>query len=323
MSLLASPSNMNPSSRGHFFEVLKHSVMCSGGRMEYRCVVGQQFMPASCRHPLEDTMQPALGLGLKPFALTGCLCVLCRFLDVPSGVAASGRKGRPSLEDANARQAALDAAATEAAQAQGSKPDEPLLITISSLEQQTFEAGSIEAFGKAVQQSSSPRYLRPDGPAQPIFDAYIYPDTLLQFTVSAEKGAVKEELLEKYLLQLPERDKYYLDYVVSVAVIMSPPTGSAQLAAEVAHASRVTTTTTTHKARLMVAVGLLQVPAEVYPEFKAPALRRDALPRVGKTVVRVVKAHAAMQSHPVQQMQRLRPAFSAARVGRVAHVGWV
>ena len=40
MSLLASPSNMNPSSRGHFFEVLKHGVMCSGGRMEYRCVVG-------------------------------------------------------------------------------------------------------------------------------------------------------------------------------------------------------------------------------------------------------------------------------------------
>ena len=145
--------------------------------------------------------------------------MICRFLDVPSNVSLSGRTGRPSSDVVLARQAALDAAATEAARAQGSKPDEPLLITIPSLEQQTFEAGSPEAFGKAVQQSSSPRYLRPDGPAQPIFDAYIYPGTLLQFTVSAEKGAVKEELLEKYLLQLPERDKYYLDYVVSVAVI--------------------------------------------------------------------------------------------------------
>lgn len=250
--------------------------------------------------------------------------MLCRFLDVPNSVSVKG-KGRPSSDVVLARQAALDAATAAAALSQGSSPDQPLLITIPSLEQQTFEAGSPKAFGKAVQQSSSPRYLRPDGLAQPIFDAYIYPDTLLQFTISAEKGAVREELLEKYLLQLPKRDKYYLDYVVSVAVIMSPPTGSAQLAAEVAHASRVTTTTTTttHNARLMDAVGLLQVPAEVYPEFKAPALKRDALPRVGKTVVRVVKAHAAMQSHPVQQMQRLRPAFSTARVGRVAHVGWV
>ena len=80
--------------------------------------------------------------------------------------------------------------------------------------------------------------------------------------------------------------------------------------------------------RLMDACGLLQVPAEVYTKFMAPPLRRAAksgqgLPRVGKTFVRVVKVQAAMQSHPVRQMQRVRPTFNAARVGRIAHVGWV
>ena len=151
--------------------------------------------------------------------MTDCLRVLYRFLDVPSNVSLSGRKGRPSSDVVLARQAALDAATAAAAQSQGPPPDQPLFITIPSLKQEPFESGSPEAFGKAVQQSSSPRYLRPDGPAQPIFDAYIYPNTFVQFTVSAEKDVVEAERLEQYLQQLPECDNYYLDFVVSVAVI--------------------------------------------------------------------------------------------------------
>ena len=236
MSLLASPSNMNPSSRGHFFEVLKHSVMRSGGRMTYR------------------------------------------FLDVPGSAPAAGRKGRPNSEYTDARLAALDAATTAAEQAQGSTPGQPLFITIPSLEQRTFASGSVNAFSAAVEQCSSPCYLRPDGPAQPIFDACIYPDTLLQYTVSPRKEGVNEEHLEQYLERLPPREQYYLDYVV---------------------------------------------PVDVYYEFKAPALKRGALPRVGKTYVRVVKVQAVMQSTVKQATGRLLPALTAARVRRLAHVGWV
>jgi len=176
MSLLASSTNMHPNSRGHFFEVLKHNVMCSGGRMAYR------------------------------------------FLDVPGGISASGRKGRPSSKYTDARQAALDAATTVVAQAHGSTPGQPLLITIPALEQRTFEADSVDAFGAAVQQCSSPCYLRPDAADQPIFDACIYPDTLLQFTVSPQKEGVNEELLERYLECLPPQEQYYLDYVVPADV---------------------------------------------------------------------------------------------------------
>lgn len=160
---------MNPSSRGHFFEAVKHSVMCSGGRREYR------------------------------------------FLDVPG--LAPARPGRPSKQDIEARQAAFNAAAT----AQGSTPDAPLFITTPSLQQEVFEAGSVDAFKAAVEKSTSPRYLRPDDPFQPIFDACIYPDTLLQFTVSTAKNEVNVEELERYLQCLPEREKYHLDYAVSAA----------------------------------------------------------------------------------------------------------
>lgn len=173
MSLLASSTNMNASSRGHFFEVLKHTVMCGGGRMAYR------------------------------------------FLDVPGSISASGRKGRPSSEYTDAKQAALDAATTVA---QGSTPGQPLFITIPSLEQRMFKADSVDAFGAAVQQCQSPCYLRPDAPDQPIFDACIYPDTFLQFTVSPRKEGVNEERLERYLECLPPGEQYYLDYVVPADV---------------------------------------------------------------------------------------------------------
>ena len=236
MSLLASSTNMNPSSRGHFFEVLKHNVMVAGGRMTYR------------------------------------------FLDVPGGVSASGRKGRPNSKYTDARQAALDVATTVAARAQGSTPGQQLFITRPALEQRTFEADSVDAFGAAVQQCSSPCYLRPDAPNQPIFDACIYPDTLLQFTVSPQKEGVNEERLERYLECLPPQEQYYLDYVV---------------------------------------------PPDVYKEFKAPPLKRGALPLVSKTYVRVVQVQAVMQSTVKLATERRRPTLTPARVRRLAHVSWV
>ena len=185
MRLLASSANMNPRSRGDFFEFLQHYVMRSGGRMVYR------------------------------------------FLDVPGAPSASGGKGRPSSEYTAAKQAALDAATAEAAQAQKTSTSDPLFITIPGLEERKFVAGSHETFGAAVQQCSSECYLRPDTPDQPIFDACIWPYTLLQFTVSPERtDSVNEEFLELYLQRLPPSDRYYLDYVVPAnvyKVFKAPP----------------------------------------------------------------------------------------------------
>jgi len=237
MSLLASSSNMNRSSRGHFFEVLAHSVMCSGERMQYR------------------------------------------ILDVPCGVAAPG-KGANRSKFTAAMQAAVDAAEEAAAQAQGvsRSSGQPLLVTIPRLQQHLFESGSVSAFGAAVQLYSSPCYLRPDGPTQPIFDACIHPDTLLQFTVSPCKEGVNEEVLERYLGCLPPRGQYYLDYVV---------------------------------------------PADVYPEFTAPPLKRGALPLVSKTCVRVVKVQAEMKSKMKHTMRQLRPVSTSACGAHLARASWV
>jgi hypothetical protein len=171
MSLLASSSNANSSSRGHFYEVLMHSVMRSGGRMEYR------------------------------------------FLDVPCDVPAPSGAGRPSAK----RTAALQAAK----RAEEEAPDAPLFLPLPPLPEQLFAAssqGSTASFEKAAGRSQNARYLRPDGPSHPIFDACIYPAMLLQFTVSESKEGVNEGLLERFLECLPPADRYFLDYVVPADV---------------------------------------------------------------------------------------------------------
>ena len=65
MRKLASPSNTNSSSRGHFFEAVMHAVVSSGGSFEYRLVDVPCGVPASGGHgPPTNERRDALQVAL-------------------------------------------------------------------------------------------------------------------------------------------------------------------------------------------------------------------------------------------------------------------
>ena len=180
MMKLASPSNRNSSSRGHFFEAVMHTVVSNGGSFEYK------------------------------------------FVDVPCGVPASGKRGQPTAKRRNALQIALDNATAEARTVGGIAPGEPMRMTAPQLEQQLFVGGSnvnIGDFSGAAKMCASPCYLRPNNGIHPVIDACIYPDTLLNFKVAAgQAGSLNEKLLEDHLQSLPDLPRYYFDYIVPADV---------------------------------------------------------------------------------------------------------
>jgi hypothetical protein len=180
MMKLASPTNINSSSRGHFFEIVMHANVRNGGSFEFK------------------------------------------FVDVPCGVLASGKRGQPTVERRSALHIALDSATEEARTGGGIAPGAPLRMTLPQLEQQLFVGGSgtdIGDFSSAAKQCANPCYLRPNNDFHPVIDACIYPNTLLNFKVAAgQVGGLNEKLLEDHLQSLPDLPRYYFDYIVPADV---------------------------------------------------------------------------------------------------------
>ena len=172
---LASPTNVNSSSRGYYFEVLVHAAISSGGLFEYK------FCDVPCS-------VPASGTSGKP-----------------------SRKRTSTLLaalDAATTEAAVAAGATSGEPLRLTVPHlEERVFTAGS-------PTSIGDFGAATDKCVSPSYLLPNGISHPVIDACIYPDTLLQITVASEKEGFNEEVLERHLQCLPDLERYYLDFVV-------------------------------------------------------------------------------------------------------------
>jgi len=89
-------------------------------------------------------------------------------------------------------------------------------MTLPKLELHFFEGGSgedIGEFASKVNESTTPRYLRPNNAVHPAIDSCIYPDTLLNFKVGGA-AALNEQVLENHLQCLPDLPLYYFDYYV-------------------------------------------------------------------------------------------------------------
>ena len=147
MKQLASPSNVNSSSRGQFFEISMHPRVCGGGNFKYK------------------------------------------FVDVPCNIPAGKGKGRPTMSRNTALKAAVQAATSAAAASiPGYVAGAALQLSIPELHERIFAGGvqsDIGGFPAIVNDCSSPCYLRPDNGVHPAIDACIWPDTLLNFKVSA------------------------------------------------------------------------------------------------------------------------------------------
>ena len=182
LKLLAYPSNISTSSRDPFFVDLMHPILCLGGSFMYKLV------------------------DVPP----------CNSLPMSGGQ--QGR--RPTAEENNILQAALLRAAE--AEAEGSSPSKPMLLTVPPLEEEVFTSGErddIGSFRNAAMQCASPCYLRPDTDAHPAIDACIWPDTLLNFKSAVGKTDSPDEVvLERHLECLPDSPRYYLDYFVPANV---------------------------------------------------------------------------------------------------------
>jgi hypothetical protein len=72
----------------------------------------------------------------------------------------------------------------------------------------------ISDFCCTARSCTAPAYLQPHAEGHPLIDACILPDTLVLYTISDSKERPDEAVLEKHLECLPDRDMYYLDYVV-------------------------------------------------------------------------------------------------------------
>ena len=176
---LAGPSNSEASSRGQIFEASAHMTLRKGGCFEYK------------------------------------------YLDVPCNIS-RGLRGPPSAIYNAAKQAALEAAATGVVGGAGGAVAGQLQLQLPCYGRQVlFTAGvgrDLGGFCDTAKACSVPTYLRPAGSAHPIIDACIYPDTLLQYTVTPARKPINEELLEQHLQCLPDRPSYYLDYIVPADV---------------------------------------------------------------------------------------------------------
>ncbi|KAG2438729.1 hypothetical protein HXX76_005274 [Chlamydomonas incerta] len=173
---LAGPSSSLASSRGQIFEAQAHKTLLSGGCFEFR------------------------------------------YLDVPCNKSRS-KLGRPSAAYLAAKKAALAAAATASAGgAGGAAAGQPLQLQLPSYGTAVLftpgEGKGIGGFSSAAKACATPSYLQPAGSAHPVIDACIYPNQLLQCTVTPDRNSIDEELLEQHLQCLPDQPKYFLDYVV-------------------------------------------------------------------------------------------------------------
>ena len=176
LSKLASPSNVNSSSRGRFFETVMHTILSSGGSFEYKIVDVPCNIPAS-------------GSRGQP---TSEFC----------------NAQQTALEGATAD------ARTSGGIAPGS-PLRMHVTPLEVVEFIGGSNVNIGNFGSVAKQCASPCYLRPYDAAHPVIDACIYPDTLLNFKVSSGKASnLNEELLEDHLQSLPDLPRYYYDYIV-------------------------------------------------------------------------------------------------------------
>jgi hypothetical protein len=180
MMKLASPSNTNSSSRGHFFEAVMHAIVSNGGSFLYKLVDVPCNVPASAkRGPPTAERRKALQIALDNATVQAQTV----------GGTAPGTPLRMTVPQ-------LEQQLFEG----GSN------VTIGD-------------FSKAAKQCTAPCYLRPSNDVHPVIDACIYPDTLLNFKVAAgQVGSLNEELLEAHLQCLPNLPCYYFDYFVPTDV---------------------------------------------------------------------------------------------------------
>lgn len=170
---MSGPLNTNSSSRGHFFEACQHDLMCEGGIIRKYKIV-----------------------------------------DVPTDFSLTRKRGRPSTAQGNAIHEAIAEANDAARKRGGLLPGVPLQMRSAKLDMHFFKGGtgtSIGEFAMAVNESTVPRYLRPDNFVHPVIDACIYPDTLLNFKVGST-ATLDEQILENHLQCLPDREVYYFDF---------------------------------------------------------------------------------------------------------------
>ena len=177
---LASPSNTNSSSRGHFFEAVMHAVVSNGGSFEYKLVDVPCDVPASGR-PGRLTTERRNALQI-------------------------------ALDNANA-EAQADGGIAPGAPLRMTVPQLRAQVFKGGYNV------NIGDFGSVAMQCASPCYLRPNNDIHPVIDACIHPDTLLNFKVAAgNAGSLNEKLLEDHLQSLPDMPRYYFDYIVPADV---------------------------------------------------------------------------------------------------------
>lgn len=177
---LASPSNTNSSSRGHFFEAVMHAVVSNGGSFEYKLVDVPCGVPASDSRGRPSTERHnALQIAL----------------------------------DKATAEAQADGGIAPGALLRMTVPQLKVQVFKGG------SNVNIGDFGSVAMQCASPCYLRPDNGIHPVIDACIYPDTLLNFKVAAGKaGSLNEKLLEDHLQSLTDLPRYYFDYIVPADV---------------------------------------------------------------------------------------------------------
>ena len=177
---LASPSNTNSSSRGHFFEAVMHAIVSNGSSFEYKLIDVPCGVPASGkRGQATAERRSALQIALDDAAAEA---------RTVGGImpGAPLRMTAPQLE-------------------------QQLFVGGSNV--------NIGNFGSAAKQCVGQCYLRPDNGIHPVIDACIYPDTLLNFKVATGNvGSLNEKLLEDHLQSLPDLPRYYFDYIVPADV---------------------------------------------------------------------------------------------------------
>ncbi|PNH11883.1 hypothetical protein TSOC_001236, partial [Tetrabaena socialis] len=159
--------------------------------------------------------------------LLGGGCFEYKFLDVPFH--APGGCEPLSVSYTAAKAAALEAAAAGVGCASGAAAGQPLQLQLqlpSFGQPVLFAAGAasdISGFCTAASACSEPSYLLPTVFTHPAstHPACIFPDTLLQCTISPQREQIDEDILERHLECLPDQPVYYLDYVVPADVYPS------------------------------------------------------------------------------------------------------
>ena len=182
LKTLAGPSNPNNSSRGHFFEALRHQFMCDGKvTRTYEIIDVQCDVPASGK--------PGKATAERRDSLSKAIEVASAKAREKSGIKA----GQP-----------LQMTLTKL----------EMNFFVGGLGE------GIGNFASKANESSTPRFLWPDNAIHPVIDACIYPDTLLNFKVG-NTAALNEQLLEDHLNCLPDLPVYYYDFYVPADKVSS------------------------------------------------------------------------------------------------------